>query len=49
MHPTTNFNQENSGSTDQISTGKPERLRQKRSAIVDELAQRVQASGLACS
>lgn len=31
------------------STDKPERHRQKRSAVVDELAQRVQASGLACN
>jgi hypothetical protein len=30
-------------------TDKPERHRQKRSVVVDELAQRVQASGLACS
>ena len=35
--------------SEQSSARKPERHRQKRSAVVDELAQRVQASGLACS
>ena len=41
--------QESGVRRDDISTDKPERHRQKRSAVVDELAQRVQASGLACS
>ena len=41
--------QKNVGRNDHSSTDKPERYRQKRSAVVDELAQRVQASGLTCS
>jgi hypothetical protein len=37
------------GHSENTSTDKPERHRQKRSVVVDDLAQRVQASGLACS
>jgi Lipase (class 3)/FYVE zinc finger len=39
---------ERASTGDQMTAGKPVRQRQKRSVVVDELAKRVQASGLTC-